>query len=679
MANIKNARIQLLIDTTSNWQTANPILLKGEIGLEIKANGNIGIKVGNGTTSWNLLAYMSLTPAEITTIQAELQAEIDAIVIGSTAEADAAAEVAQARVNASGATYTTLKARLDTIDGDVKNVNNGTDILYIDKLSMHQSDSGASLTNGVYRKYINYNFKSGVQYRIIFDLKKFTVRPTSNVGMNLRTTKTASTSYLVDNVSGEYSKNKSVSGKYIWYFTPSSDEGKYLYIFLQSADNTTIDYDITIQESANGYIMRGADENLNTSTIDSICLSDLNNLPNNRVYGCSVSDGSLANVPIQTFSGQIFTHGKSANRSNSDTQIFIHKTGVVYSRIYFDNEWKQWIASEDKFVHFISETSALSTDCNKRLANVTDICIFVADVDKWDDIPSGTINGGGVFINQKYSTNYNIQKYTAIKSGNKWERIVNKNGTIYRDWTQVNGLPPLKILALGDSICYGYRNQQKGFVGDLGLPYKNIGVSSATLSNKVTSVKNIPQQLLDETSYNPDIIIAEGGINDYIQGAPLGTVPSEPATTDTEANALNRNTVTGAIGFLFYNMIKKFPKAQRFFVVVHKMKRWNKPEIGNPYYPTTQNDQGYTQQDLHDALVEMCELYNVKVIDVYKDGIINTKFEQYVSDVDYSTNPDVTYTDYVNIDGVHPLDFGYREGYVPLIRQAIGIGTVKEV
>ena len=48
------ARIQIRRDTSSNWTSANPTLNSGELGLETNTNK---IKVGNGSTAWNSLAY----------------------------------------------------------------------------------------------------------------------------------------------------------------------------------------------------------------------------------------------------------------------------------------------------------------------------------------------------------------------------------------------------------------------------------------------------------------------------------------------------------------------------------------------------------------------------------------------------------------------------------------------
>ena len=49
-------RIQLRNDSPSNWSTANPVLLAGEIGLELDPARN-RIKIGDGTNAWNDLPY----------------------------------------------------------------------------------------------------------------------------------------------------------------------------------------------------------------------------------------------------------------------------------------------------------------------------------------------------------------------------------------------------------------------------------------------------------------------------------------------------------------------------------------------------------------------------------------------------------------------------------------------
>lgn len=253
----------------------------------------------------------------------------------------------------------------------------------------------------------------------------------------------------------------------------------------------------------------------------------------------------------------------------------------------------------------------------------------------------------------------------------------------------------LQILALGDSICRGGRNSSKGFVGDLGLPYINMGVGGATVSNirstyadsihSFSDADNVPNQLVSyfsktddeiqaafgKTKFTPDVIIGEGGINDYINNAALGTMSGAPVSADAEAAELDRNTLLGALEYLFYQMIKLYPMAQRYFVITHKTCRAN-----GSYYPTRVNSAGYTQQQMHDAIVACCNLYSVVPIDVYRDGLMDTKFPRYRAAAEnyHQAAP----TDYCDYDGVHPLSYGYQQVYVPMVKAALQTATKKD-
>ena len=367
--------------------------------------------------------------------------------------------------------------------------------------------------------------------------------------------------------------------------------------------------------------------------------------------------------------------------SNYNIQLYVELTsGVLYTRIVDDGAdgsasvYRDWVSTDpyrnDIIKMCITQTD-LSNSVGGLLANVNDNIIMNTVSTRWSDKPTSE---GGIFINRQYGSNYNIQLEFSQNTGILWNRIVKRDGTVYRDWCRLDGTPLLKVLAVGDSICYGVRNSKKGFVGDLGLPYKNIGLSSAALSNANTGVENIPNQFINNhADYNPDIIIAEGGINDYFKNAPLGVVSSAPVTTDEEAEALDRSTVMGGLEYLFYKIISTYPKAQRYFLSVHKIFRMST----GVYCPTTANSAGWTQEDLHNATVACCKVYGVKLIDVYNESMINTKFSIYRSQKSYNTDNSVTNTEYVDYDGLHPLAYGYKEGYVPLVMQAIKTGTKK--
>jgi hypothetical protein len=51
--------LQLRIDTTANWNNKNPVLLKGEVGIESTTSGQTLIKIGDGTTKWQSLKYFA--------------------------------------------------------------------------------------------------------------------------------------------------------------------------------------------------------------------------------------------------------------------------------------------------------------------------------------------------------------------------------------------------------------------------------------------------------------------------------------------------------------------------------------------------------------------------------------------------------------------------------------------
>lgn len=54
-AKLQINKLQIRNDTANNWRIKNPILSKGEMGVEID---NYKIKIGNGSTYWNNLPYV---------------------------------------------------------------------------------------------------------------------------------------------------------------------------------------------------------------------------------------------------------------------------------------------------------------------------------------------------------------------------------------------------------------------------------------------------------------------------------------------------------------------------------------------------------------------------------------------------------------------------------------------
>ena len=76
-------RTKLVIrnDSAENWTTKNPVLLKGELGIEIDTNL---FKIGNGTSAWAALPYANESAPAETTYQAiptEGQTDLEAIAV----------------------------------------------------------------------------------------------------------------------------------------------------------------------------------------------------------------------------------------------------------------------------------------------------------------------------------------------------------------------------------------------------------------------------------------------------------------------------------------------------------------------------------------------------------------------------------------------------------------------
>jgi hypothetical protein len=116
-------RIQLRRDTALNWQSNNPVLAVGELGLDLT---NKNVKIGDGVTAWNLLDYVRETSADlinydntISGLEAEnVQEAIDELKT-LVLNQDEATELIYSNLT-SGLTATTIQGAIDEIaDGNV--------------------------------------------------------------------------------------------------------------------------------------------------------------------------------------------------------------------------------------------------------------------------------------------------------------------------------------------------------------------------------------------------------------------------------------------------------------------------------------------------------------------------------------------------------------------------------
>lgn len=248
--------------------------------------------------------------------------------------------------------------------------------------------------------------------------------------------------------------------------------------------------------------------------------------------------------------------------------------------------------------------------------------------------------------------------FTAIKSDNSdWFETTTQDlciGVSLISAEQIinntNGLNGKTISIIGDSIStydgyipegnetyyprYGIDNVNKTWwkmlIDELGL---NLIVNQSWSGSRITNVSNgtrIP--FIDESRLgslgSPDIIIVEGGLNDYWQSSPssLGEFIKEtnPATFD-------KSVFRQAYQYLCYELQKRYPASDIFICV---------PSQTNKYGLFSNNPVGWSLLDLHNTVRECADFYGLKVIDLSKCGINQQTMDIYTG------------------DGIHPNDKG---------------------
>lgn len=156
------------------------------------------------------------------------------------------------------------------------------------------------------------------------------------------------------------------------------------------------------------------------------------------------------------------------------------------------------------------------------------------------------------------------------------------------EFTQLKGLT---INIIGDSYFAG-NGLNKDYVWPALLAAKydmtltNYGANGSTISDYVLTNNPMVRRYISMKNNNPDIVIIEGGKNDYNQSVPIGNL------TDTVST-----TFMGAVNVLIDGMRVKYPNA-----VIICVTPWN---------VAGSNSIGNTVQNYADALMKVCEAKNV--------------------------------------------------------------------
>lgn len=208
-----------------------------------------------------------------------------------------------------------------------------------------------------------------------------------------------------------------------------------------------------------------------------------------------------------------------------------------------------------------------------------------------------------------------------------------------------NPLIGKKITANGDSIMQGV-----GYAGGFAkliakrnnMAYENIAIGGGTIAKGTTTSTGANRHWICDTvtnmDSNADYAIFDGGINDFWNYVPIGTLTTDYTT------AVDNTTFYGALEYLFRTAYTHFSKNTKIlYVVQHNV---------NDIYYLSQNGQKYSQ--FHEAILKTCAKYSIPVVDLFENGRFNTYLDKYKALC-------------ANSDGVHPNEQGYNLYYVPQI------------
>lgn len=195
------------------------------------------------------------------------------------------------------------------------------------------------------------------------------------------------------------------------------------------------------------------------------------------------------------------------------------------------------------------------------------------------------------------------------------------------------------LYSFGDSIMFGAGNGGVGLrdliaqkYGMTGNDYAISGASIAYYSDRSHIVKQIQDAIA--AGITPDYIIMNGGINDVTFNV-LGDVAA-----DYNYMANGFASFSAGLEYCFGLLKTTFPTVPLIYIWVHHMPSRKQPE----------------QLAHHDRALEICEKWSVPVVDMYKDGGMNTMLTSHLQN--YTFYP-------TENSGTHPNGAGYELFYVP--------------
>lgn len=265
------------------------------------------------------------------------------------------------------------------------------------------------------------------------------------------------------------------------------------------------------------------------------------------------------------------------------------------------------------FVYFNTQTTMIEFRTGSSMEDATSLvnCLFL-----------GVIFSNGRVLSFNCS-NYKVENYVNVNEHSRWRGKT--------------------INILGDSITEGKGTTIKYadlLSKALGVNVRNYGISGSSISSgsgEHTGSNPMVERFANMDD-NADGIIVFGGTNDFwYRHTPLGTI-----------NDSDKTTFYGSLRVLIEGLINKYPTVPIMFITpLHRTD-------GDGCSENTPNPHGKKLVDYVNAIKEVCELYSIKVCDLWsKSGIqpnIPIHKDLYTSKT----------TGYPDGDGLHPNEIGHQ-------------------
>ena len=116
-------RILLRRDTTVNWQSVNPVLGDGELGIERLPDDSIKLKFGDGTTPWNQLEYNPVNNPEFTEHKQDSNAHGLNVIRGTITDLESSITNSNTGLAGIQNDVNTIKTEIIDIQTDIEDIN----------------------------------------------------------------------------------------------------------------------------------------------------------------------------------------------------------------------------------------------------------------------------------------------------------------------------------------------------------------------------------------------------------------------------------------------------------------------------------------------------------------------------------------------------------------------------